>query len=258
MKRNHILCIGLMMWGAGFLCINAFAAPTVATCKTVFESPSQCTKYSIDTASASDSITLYLCTCEICSDGYHLGSTTEYKNANGYYMLRTNTCVADSAPGGSGSGDSSTSRPKTCSTGSLCTMCKGPSVTINGQLYCGMWADTNGTKSCTSAPGTVNAYAMSPCCNTDGKAVGYMTGCYVNACKSGMVAADNNLSCVCDIGYYGTTTSGCARCPASGGMYGLTKEKGKSLITDCYFPTGYGIKDSTGSYLFTSDCFYMQ
>lgn len=257
MKRNHNVGAAIIIVGMCNICFGAYGAPTVSTCKTVFTSPSQCTTYSLSTAGAPNAPDgkLYICTCEVCSDGYHLGSGSTNVIAGGYYMMRANTCAANTSSGSSGSG-SGTSRPSSCSTGSLCTMCKGPSVTINGQLYCGMWASTNNTGNCTTPPGANVAYTMSPCCNTDGKAVGYTTGCYVSSCKTGMVVSDDKKQCVCDIGYYGTASSGCTQCPALGGMNGLTREKGKKLITDCFIPAGYIMQDSTGKYKFTSDCDY--
>ncbi|MDE6482091.1 MAG: hypothetical protein K2L25_04715 [Alphaproteobacteria bacterium] len=165
----------------------------------------------------------------------------------------SNSCNKATETGGGGGGTTT----KTCSKGSLCTMCKGPNVTINGQIYCGLWADTNGVKTCSaSSVGANVAYTMSPCCDSDGKAVGGATGCYVISCKTGMVASDAKTSCVCDVGYYGTTTTGCTRCPASGGTYGLTSGKGSTQITDCYFPAGLLIKDTTGTYQYTQDCYY--
>lgn len=255
MKRKHkqicVAAAGMVLAGV----CNAAPTPTADMCKEVFaNNPSQCTTYDLSTAtmSTTDDDKIYICTCTTCADGYHIGSGGIYKDYGLYYFHRANTCVKnDSTEGGGGT------TTKTCSKGSLCTMCKGPNVTINGQIYCGMWADTNGVKTCSASSGGANvAYTMSPCCDSDGKAVGGATGCYVIACKTGMVASDAKTSCVCDVGYYGTTTTGCTRCPASGGTYGTTNGKGNTQITNCYFPAGLSIKDSVGTYQYTQDCYY--
>ncbi len=254
MKRNHKTCLCLV-FGVGLL-NAAHAAPTAATCKTVFENnPKQCETYSIQEATNSDGSKLYICNCDRCSDGYHLDVGYEYINSN-YNFMRANTCKKDDATGGG------TTRPQKCTTGSLCTTCKGPRVTINGQMYCGIWANTKSVNTCdatTVGAASANAaYTMSPCCDSDGYAVGGATGCYIMSCKSGMVLSDGKTSCVCDIGYYGTTTAGCTRCPASGGVYGLTAAKGKTQITDCFFPAGMEQKDSKGTYVYSQDCYYTE
>ncbi|MDE5615699.1 MAG: hypothetical protein K2I81_02605 [Alphaproteobacteria bacterium] len=62
----------------------------------------------------------------------------------------------------------------------------------------------------------------------------------------------------CAEGYYGTTsngTSGCTRCPASGGIYGMSAA-GSTTITACYIPSGTGFSDSTGSGIYTENCYY--
>lgn len=62
----------------------------------------------------------------------------------------------------------------------------------------------------------------------------------------------------CAVGYYGTTTngtSGCARCPSSGGIYG-TSPAGSSAITSCYIKSGESGTDASGSYIYTDNCYY--
>ncbi|MDE6570740.1 MAG: hypothetical protein K2L95_00775 [Alphaproteobacteria bacterium] len=254
MKRKHIWIIWCVCVGWG-MSPPGMAAPTAATCKEVFaNNPSQCTSYSISTATQGDGSTLYICTCQVCSDGYHINNGSQYVSSS-VSFYRANTCARDDS-GGSGSGGGTTVRPSRCSTGSLCTQCKGPSVTVNGQMYCGMWASDKNTHTCTASPGTLAAYSMSACCDSDGYAVGTTNACYVIACESGRVASDDRRSCVCDIGYYGNVSDGCTRCPASGGIYGLTESKGKTEITDCYFPVGLSTKDTFGTYQFTQDCYY--
>ena len=63
----------------------------------------------------------------------------------------------------------------------------------------------------------------------------------------------------CARGYYGTSTngtSGCTRCPASGGIYGTTAAAGSTVITSCYIPSGNTFSDSTGSGTYTGNCYY--
>ena len=62
----------------------------------------------------------------------------------------------------------------------------------------------------------------------------------------------------CAAGYYGSSsngTSGCTRCPSSGGVYG-TSAAGSTAITSCYIPSGTSMTDDTGTYQFTSSCYY--
>ena len=62
----------------------------------------------------------------------------------------------------------------------------------------------------------------------------------------------------CAAGYYGSSTngtSGCTRCPSSGGTYG-TSTASSTSITSCYIPSGVSISDSLGAFTFTSNCYY--
>lgn len=251
MKRNYkmciVSCVGAMLW-CGHLGA-ALSAPTSATCKTAFAGTEpQCSEYDVFSSSLANGQVLYICTCTKCNSGYHIeGNHSTYKSYGSYNMYLPNGCVV-----GDGSGGGTTT---TCSTGSLCTMCKGPSVTINGTMYCGMWADTNGTKTCSGSPGAAASYQMSKCCNSDGYAVGSVSGCYSIACKPGFVLNYNKTACVCNVGYYGTSSS-CTQCPSSGGIAGLTAGIGKTQITDCYFPAGLKLSDTNGTFEYTQDCYY--
>lgn len=63
----------------------------------------------------------------------------------------------------------------------------------------------------------------------------------------------------CAVGYYGTSTngtSGCTRCPSSGGIYGTTAAAGSKNITSCYIPANQTMSDGTGEYVFTNKCYY--
>lgn len=63
----------------------------------------------------------------------------------------------------------------------------------------------------------------------------------------------------CVAGYYGSpgnTTSGCYKCPTSGGLEGTSTLGFNETIEDCYFPSGRSVDDTTGTYQFTEPCFY--
>lgn len=63
----------------------------------------------------------------------------------------------------------------------------------------------------------------------------------------------------CNIGYYGrplNATSGCTRCPSSGGTYGTTDEIGAVAITECYLPSGTSFLDMSGKGVYTDKCYY--
>lgn len=250
MKKTYKMCVVSVM--VGFIACQwmpAMAAPTAATCQQTFSSiESNCMEYEISSIEMSSDKTLYICTCAQCPSGYHIeGAHSVYKDYDGYAFFLPNGCAVGSGSGGSGS--------NSCSTGSLCTICKGPSVKVNGQIYCGMWADTKAVKTCSGSPGSNVSYVMSQCCDSDGYAVGGSSGCYVMSCKSGFTSNDDRTACVCAVGYYGTTSS-CTRCPAEGGVYGFTAGIGTSSITDCYIPAGVTISDSIGEYQYGEDCYY--
>ncbi|MDE5615426.1 MAG: hypothetical protein K2I81_01165 [Alphaproteobacteria bacterium] len=68
--------------------------------------------------------------------------------------------------------------------------------------------------------------------------------CLTGECKT-------SYSYRCAVGYYGTSTngtSGCTRCPSSGGTYGTTASAGSQDITACYLPAGTPMSDGTGTF----------
>ena len=77
------------------------------------------------------------------------------------------------------------------------------------------------------------------------------------------VATCNTQTCVCtkkvehrcSAGYYGTVTlvssSACTQCPSPG-----TSAAGSTSQSDCYIPAGTTGSDSTGTYKYTSNCYY--
>lgn len=75
--------------------------------------------------------------------------------------------------------------------------------------------------------------------------------CSCNTCNA-------STSYRCAAGYYGSSTngtSGCTRCPSSGGVYG-TSAAGSTSVTSCYMPSGTNMSDTSGTYQFTSSCYY--
>lgn len=69
----------------------------------------------------------------------------------------------------------------------------------------------------------------------------------------------NIISYKCAVGYYGTPgplNKTCTRCPSSGGVYGTTATSGATSITECYLAVGTTGSDSSGSFTYTSDCYY--
>ncbi|MBO8407247.1 MAG: hypothetical protein IAC77_02165 [Proteobacteria bacterium] len=55
-------------------------------------------------------------------------------------------------------------------------------------------------------------------------------------------------------GYYGDAGNygrNCTKCPGSG-----TSAAGSTSITDCYMPSGSTGSDSSGTFIYTSTCYY--
>ena len=82
--------------------------------------------------------------------------------------------------------------------------------------------------------------------------------------ESRTVATCNTQTCVCtkkterrcSAGYYGTVgalvnSSSCTQCPSPG-----TSSAGATSQSDCYIPAGTTGSDSTGTYKYTSNCYY--
>ena len=82
--------------------------------------------------------------------------------------------------------------------------------------------------------------------------------------ESRTVATCNTQTCVCtkkterrcSAGYYGTVgalvnSSSCTQCPSPG-----TSAAGATSQSDCYIPAGTTGSDSTGTYKYTSNCYY--
>ena len=71
---------------------------------------------------------------------------------------------------------------------------------------------------------------------------------------------DKTYSYRCASGYYGSSldgVSGCTRCPSSGGIYG-SSAAGSTEITACYIPANTQLSDTTGTFIYSDDCYYSE
>lgn len=122
------------------------------------------------------------------------------------------------------------------------------------------------TQQTASVPGCSNEISFNVCRKS---CDGTCSDCTTSAWTAGNTgyqkrtyASCNTATCVCTkrtqyrcaAGYYGTSsngTSGCSRCPSNG-----SSTAGATAITSCYLPSGTTGSDSTGSYTYTSNCYY--
>ena len=122
------------------------------------------------------------------------------------------------------------------------------------------------TQQAASVPGCSNEISFNVCRKS---CDGTCSDCTTSAWTAGNTgyqkrtyASCNTATCVCTkrtqyrcaAGYYGTSsngTSGCTRCPSNG-----SSTAGATAITSCYLPSGTTGSDSTGSYTYTSNCYY--
>lgn len=106
---------------------------------------------------------------------------------------------------------------------------------------------TGGTKTRTDC-----AY-VAPNCNEECECC-YSSPTYSCKCNSGyhVVYKSDDCSCVknCSDGYYGNGAT-CTRCPTPGTTSGYTTQ-----ISGCYIPANTPLMDSSGTYLYTSNCKY--
>ena len=85
---------------------------------------------------------------------------------------------------------------------------------------------------------------------------------FCQSCPEGATSPDGATDvtqCFCEVGYYGTISSAsdtCTRCPSLNGVYGTTKSSGATSVSECYIPSGRSIRDATGSYTYSIDCYY--
>lgn len=82
----------------------------------------------------------------------------------------------------------------------------------------------------------------------------YMAGTYQGCTKcpsNATCAGGNGSTFVCNANYYKNGGRFCSACPSSG-----RSSRGSTSITSCYLPSGTTGSDSTGSYTYTSNCYY--
>lgn len=131
--------------------------------------------------------------------------------------------------------------------------CRAPNVTINGVTYCA----TSTSGGCSSAPGVAASYMMSRFCSNYYGVAAKTEGCFIMGCSgTGLTPSDDRKSCVCTTGYYGNASSGCIKCPATGGVDGTTLGKNTTDITGCYIPANELMTGTSGESVFVESCFY--
>lgn len=223
-----------------FLIIAAIVAPVGAiaadatVCATLWPN-SHCKTWSLSGGGGSQ----YYCSCSTCNDGYYSTawqeSGTQTKTSGGYTYSVMTSCLVN------------TSGLKLCN--SSTNPCYAPQRTVNGQIYC-----ASGTATVLHA---TTAASLSKYCS-NGSGVGDPDYHYVMQCEEGYVPDSNYEWCTCDRGYYTSAPYECSRCPSSGGIYGTTANTGNNKITDCYIPSDTSMTDDSGTYVFTSPCYYKQ
>ena len=93
-------------------------------------------------------------------------------------------------------------------------------------------------------------------CKSDTSWSSYGTGYQrkANRSCSDSTTCKTTYSYRCAAGYYGSSsngTSGCSPCPSGG-----TSSAGTTSATGCYIPSGTTGSDSTGTYKYTSNCYW--
>ncbi len=76
------------------------------------------------------------------------------------------------------------------------------------------------------------------------------TGCY--KCPSNATCSGNTITC--NAGYYKTGNT-CVRCAYQDGVFG-TSPAGSTDDTACYVPPNTNLTDTSGTYIFTNNCYY--
>lgn len=83
--------------------------------------------------------------------------------------------------------------------------------------------------------------------------------------KYGTCTPNGTYELRCNDGYWGTAEqpededpTGCTMCPPFGGALANSTAGANTDITSCYMPANTQIKDETGTFIYTSDCFYSE
>lgn len=259
---KQFFCMITVAGGLAIMAGNATAL-TVTQCASIF-SDQHCATF--DVADANN------CTCNACQADYPVRSGSIVRqnvvlnnlcgctgngscgiNPDTAYRSGTYTCVNGRAdwstclPTSGGSGGSSCSGYEKCSSASS-GGCRNFSITVDGVLYCNTGESCN-----TTAPGVATAVMVSQYCS-DYMGVGGACAsfCAVMGCQPGWTPAPGRRSCVCAQGYYRNSSNDCVQCPDGGTTGGI----GASSISACYIPANQSISDSTGTYVYTQNCFY--
>lgn len=179
--------------------------------------------------------------CAACANAYGLGlqcylAPSECTGATADSSC-TNICTSSVCPRGT-----SATLP-TGYTGkvtiAVITQCNGAS---SYSCSCGM--STTSSLSCATGYYGTPSYTY-----YNGDAFGGCVKCPANT------ATCSGTTFTCAKGYYKNGFS-CTRCPSSGGVYGTTASTGATSITQCYIPSGTSMSDGTGTYTYTSNCYY--
>lgn len=184
------------------------------------------------------------CGCATCASGYEIKTVNEKYGTFGLSL--TKRCVK------------STTTPTTgvkCTT-SNCTTNRY--VMSNGTVYC--FANKNSACTGFGQPyyGQVEFGLFSTQC-ANGKGVENTGTCAAMSCPSGahMTTFTGNLYCHkdCSAGYYAISSATCEKCPTYTGA-NTTSRTNADDITECYVPKDVNISDASGTYHFTSNCYY--
>lgn len=82
-------------------------------------------------------------------------------------------------------------------------------------------------------------------------------------CNTSTCKCSKRIETRCSTGYYGSGMSivgstPCTKCPSSGGIAGSSIAGSNKKITDCYIPANTSMTDGTGTYTYTSNCYYSE
>lgn len=244
--KKFLMVVGLIaVWNSG-----VYAVPGVNDCIATFARyVPNCAEWSFQESGGQ-----YFCYCDVCAQGYYKVGSSGHNT--GQWILANECAKQDSGDSGTGTGGGTTPTA-TCPSGyAKCTtgQCHGPSVTIDGVIWCGNL--DSGVKVCSTKPSYVtSAYFMSDCCKTGAyTAADNPTSCVFMGCATGMTL--QNGKCVCAQGYYGTASTGCEDCPSLDGIKGTTSGVGTDDITGCYIPGNTIYSDTSGEYKYIQDCYY--
>lgn len=135
------------------------------------------------------------------------------------------------------------------SSSSSCTKCPDGKTSSPGATMASQCTDEGNlgdTISCIGCPTQSLSWTAA--------ADGYQARCVISTCEVR-----------CASGYYGSasintknsTMSGCNLCPTSGGVAG-NSAAGSTSITGCYIPSGTSFTDGTGTFSYTSNCYWSE